>query len=72
MEQNLVILTKDTDFHERIFYRDPPPKVILFRIGNTSVPYLEEFLTLHWKEIEEQISSVKLLIVFKNKIEGLR
>ena len=49
LENNLIILTKDTDFHERILYKDPPPKVILFRLGNTSIPYLEEFLGLHWK-----------------------
>ncbi|HET7118962.1 MAG TPA: DUF5615 family PIN-like protein [Hanamia sp.] len=36
LENDLIILTKDTDFHERILYRDPPPKVILFKIGNTS------------------------------------
>ena len=72
LENNLIILTKDTDFHERILYRNPPPKVILFRLENTSTKYLEDFLALHWKDIEEQIKSVKLLVVFKNKIEGLR
>ncbi|HEY9340044.1 MAG TPA: DUF5615 family PIN-like protein [Hanamia sp.] len=72
LENNLIILTKDTDFHERILYKDPPPKVILFKLGNTSTPYLEEFLSRYWGEIEEQIDSVKLIIVFKNKIEGLK
>ena len=72
MENNLIILTKDTDFHERILYKDPPPKVILFKLGNTSTPYLEEFLSRYWGEIEEQIDSVKLIIVFKNKMEGLK
>lgn len=44
LEKNLIIFTKDSDFHERILYRSPPPKVILFRLGNTSIPYLENFL----------------------------
>jgi len=26
LENNLIILTKDTDFHERILYRDPHRK----------------------------------------------
>ena len=43
VENNLIILTKDTDFHERILYGNPPPKVILIRLGNTSTKYLEEF-----------------------------
>jgi predicted nuclease of predicted toxin-antitoxin system len=44
LENNLIIITKDSDFHERILYRNPPPKVILFKLGNTSIPFLEEFL----------------------------
>lgn len=70
-ENNLIIVTKDSDFHERILYRDPPPKVILFKIGNTSTHFLEEFLFRYWKEIEDQINSVKLVVVFRDKIEGL-
>ena len=72
LENNLIILTKDSDFHERILYRNPPPKVILFKLGNTSIPYLEEFLTRNWLEIEKQINFVKLVVVFKDKIEGLK
>ena len=44
LENNLIIITKDSDFYERILYRNPPPKVILFKLGNTSIPFLEEFL----------------------------
>ncbi len=72
LENNLIILTKDSDFHERILYRNPPPKVILFRLGNTSIPYLEDFLAIHWNEILEQINFAKLVVVFKDKIEGLK
>lgn len=72
LENDLIIVTKDSDFHERILYRDPPPKVILFKIGNTSTPYLEEFLFRYWKEIEDQINSAKLVVVFRDKIEGLK
>src|SRR5690242_12453648 len=57
LQNDLIIVTKDSDFHERILYRDPPRKVILFKIGNTSTPYLEEFLFRYWKEIEDQINS---------------
>ncbi|MEO6221577.1 MAG: DUF5615 family PIN-like protein [Ginsengibacter sp.] len=72
LDNKLIILTKDSDFHERILYRNPPPKVILFRLGNTSTPYLEDFLTIHWTEILEQINFAKLVVVFKDKIEGLK
>lgn len=72
LKNDLTILTKDSDFHERILYRNPPPKVVLFKIGNTSTLFLEEFLSQYWKEIEEQIQSAKLVVVFRDKIEGLR
>ncbi len=72
LNNDFIILTKDTDFHERILYKNPPPKVILFRLGNTSISYLEAFLKIHWKEILEQINLAKLVVVFKNKIEGLK
>ncbi|MEO8822604.1 MAG: DUF5615 family PIN-like protein [Ginsengibacter sp.] len=71
-DNNLIIATKDSDFHERILYTEPPPKVILFKIGNTSTPFLEEFLSRYWQEIEEQITSAKLVLVFRDKIEGLK
>ena len=71
-DNDLIIVTKDSDFHERILYRAPPPKVILFKLGNTSIPYLEEFLSRYWKEIENQINSVKLVIVYRDKIEGMK
>ncbi len=48
LENKLIILTKDSDFHARILYKNSPPKVILFRLGNTSITYLEDFLTSLW------------------------
>lgn len=72
VENDLTILTKDSDFHERILFRDPPPKVVLFKIGNTSTRFLEEFLSRNWIEIEDLIQSAKLVVVFRDKIEGLK
>lgn len=47
LENNLIIVTKDSDFHERILHRGPPPKVILFKIENTSTTLLRRiFITL--------------------------
>jgi predicted nuclease of predicted toxin-antitoxin system len=67
-----VILTKDTDFHEKILYRTPPPKVILFKLGNRSVSFLQNFMKLHWGKIEEEILTAKLVVVYLDKIEGLK
>ena len=71
-QNHAIILTKDTDFHERILYRNPPPKVILFKLGNTSTSELQKFLKVHWTQIEKEINSAKLVIVYADKIEGLK
>lgn len=67
-----IILTKDTDFHEKILYRAPPPKVILFKLGNRSVSFLQKFMKLHWENIEAEIQKAKLVVVYLDKIEGLK
>ena len=72
IEHNLIIITKDTDFHEKILYGNPPPKVILLKTGNTSVSFLQSYLKRNWKMIEENIQSVKLLIIYKEGIEGIK
>jgi predicted nuclease of predicted toxin-antitoxin system len=72
VKNNLIILTKDSDFHERILYKEPPPKVVLFRLGNTSIAYLENFLETNWTKILEQINFAKLVIFFRYKIEGIK
>jgi predicted nuclease of predicted toxin-antitoxin system len=67
-----IILIKDTDFHETILYRTPPPKVILFKQGNTSVSFLQRFLKRLCEEIENEIEFAKLVIVYLDKIKGLK
>lgn len=41
-ENNLVIVTKDADFSNRILYTKPPPKVIHFLTGNLKLNELYE------------------------------
>ena len=47
-KNNSIILTKDTDFHERMLYRTPPPKVTLFKLGNTLASFSQKFLKQRW------------------------
>ncbi len=41
-ENNLTIITKDSDFSNRIIFHQPPPKVIHVRFGNVK---MREFLS---------------------------
>lgn len=39
-----VIVSKDTDFHQRSFLYGAPPKVIWIRLGNCSTSEIEELI----------------------------
>lgn len=42
--ENLVIVSKDSDFHERSVLLGGPPKVIWLRVGNCSSQYIASML----------------------------
>lgn len=50
-KENLIIVTKDADFSERIFFYGFPPKVIWIRRGNCSTNIIESLLRKHYQEI---------------------
>lgn len=41
---NLVIVSKDEDFHQRSFLSGPPPKVVWLRLGNCTTQDIEDAL----------------------------
>lgn len=44
-DEGYTIVSKDSDFRQLSFVLGAPPKVIWFRVGNSSVPELREILT---------------------------
>jgi predicted nuclease of predicted toxin-antitoxin system len=48
---NLVIASKDSDFHQRSFLEGAPPKVIWIRTGNCTTEQIEQILRRHQEEI---------------------
>ena len=50
-ERGLVIVTKDTDFHERSVIAGAPPKVVWIRRGNCSTAMIEQILRRHREDI---------------------
>ena len=51
-DNNLTLVSKDSDMHQRSFVYGPPPKVIWVRLGNCSTSQVEQLLRLHSKAIE--------------------
>lgn len=70
-ENNLVIVTKDADFSNKILYNNPPPKVIHLKIGNMRMKELHGFLNKIWPSILQELKNNKLVNVFPDRIESL-
>ncbi|TAH17974.1 MAG: hypothetical protein EAZ08_12290 [Cytophagales bacterium] len=68
---NLTIITKDSDFSDKMLFHEPPPKVIHIKLGNMKMKEFFALLTEIWAEIERMSSENKLVSVFKDRIEGI-
>jgi predicted nuclease of predicted toxin-antitoxin system len=71
-KKNLIIITKDADFSNKIIVKNPPPKVIHIRVGNLKINALHNFLNSNWHNIERKIRKFKLINVYPNRIEGIK
>jgi len=47
LARGLIIVSKDSDFHQRSFLSAPPPKVIWIRLGNCTTGQIEHLLREH-------------------------
>ena len=68
----LIIISKDTDFSNKIIVKSPPPKVIHLKVGNLKIKDLHRFLYDIWPTIEKKIKKFKLISVYKDRIEGIK
>jgi predicted nuclease of predicted toxin-antitoxin system len=70
-ERELVIVSKDADFSERIILSAPPPRVVHLRFGNLRRNDYHALLARVWPQIEAMIKNHKLVNVFADHIEGI-
>lgn len=68
---NLTIVTKDSDFADRMIMSEPPPKVIHIKIGNIKLNQFHSFIAKNWNKITEINNSCKLVNVYIDRIEGI-
>jgi predicted nuclease of predicted toxin-antitoxin system len=68
---DLTIVSKDSDFSNRIISKTPPPKVIHIRCGNIRIQELHRVLTSMWPQIESEILNHKLVNVYLDRIESI-
>ena len=69
--QGLTIISKDTDFSDRILLSDPPPRVIHIRLGNLRMRDFHQAIALRWDAICELSRRNKLVRVFADRIEAI-
>lgn len=70
-KNNLTIITKDSDFSNKIMLNSPPPKVIHLRFGNMKMNPFFDLITKLWIDVLEMNNDHKLVNVFADRIEGI-
>ena len=68
---DLVIVTKDADFSNRIITFTPPPRVVHLRFGNMRKRDFHAFLSRVWPRVEELIRTHKLVNVYLHRLESI-
>ncbi len=51
LQHGLVIVSKDADFHQRLFVAGPPPKAIWIQRGNCTTREIETLLRRHASDV---------------------
>ena len=67
----LVIVTKDADFSDRILLSQPPPWVVHLRIGNMRRADFHAFLARIWPQVEALLPAHKLVNGYADRIEAV-
>jgi predicted nuclease of predicted toxin-antitoxin system len=70
-KQELVIVSKDADFSDRIIIQQPPPWVVHLRFGNLRRKDFHALLHRVWPQVETLLKSHKLVHVYSDRLEGI-
>ena len=69
-QRELIIVTKDADFSERIILHTPPPRVVHLRFGNLRRDEYHLLLARVWPQVEGLLKTHKLVNVYADRVEG--
>jgi predicted nuclease of predicted toxin-antitoxin system len=70
-ENDLIVVTKDSDFSDRILISEPPPKIVHLRFGNMRLAEFHIHLAKVWTRVEELLIVNKLVNVYLDRIEAV-
>jgi len=66
---NLVIVTKDSDFYHRCLLQNDNVKVIYFKLGNLLLRDLHLYFIKNWDSIVDHLPDSKMIIATPNSLE---
>jgi predicted nuclease of predicted toxin-antitoxin system len=69
--QVLTIVSKDSDFSDKMLLSEPPPKVIRIRLGNMRMREFFGIMTAIWSKAEKMSEEYKLVQIFRDRVEGI-
>jgi len=69
LKNNLIIVSKDSDFSYKIMLHNPSPKIIHIRFGNMKIQDFYNTINKLWPVIEKEIQNHKLVNVFIDRLE---
>lgn len=72
ISNELVILTKDTDFYEMYLVNDIFPKVVYLKFGNMKISDLHQFFNDFRPSIVEKLETSSFIIANLNKITVIK
>ncbi len=71
-ERNWIILTRDTDFFDRLILYGSPPKIVWVRLGNLRRTELVETIGSRWEAILDLIEGSDMVEIHPDRLEALR
>ena len=70
-ENDMVIVSKDADFADRIMLSKPPPRVVHVRLGNMKMRQFHAILTRDWPWVMANIGRFRLIRIYADRIEAV-
>lgn len=70
LRNNLVIVTKDTDFYYRFLSSQKSPKIVWFKVGNLRKRELRLFIENVWQKIESLLKTKSFIIADENNLNA--
>ena len=71
-QKNLVILTRDADFFDKLVIHGTPPKVVWLRTGNLRRVELEALVARSWPKVQVLLEVSDLIEIHLERLEALK